>query len=198
MCCKLSASRARGPCVVLSPALSDAHAAAAGAESRVNVPRVRLTCSRARTESRPIEACGGKRAARAGTHQLLLRPRRWRAERRPLSPCERRERRRRLRAASERFAASLQQHAAEPVCQCAAARRRRAPSAPPPTLRTPPPRPQTETPRAQRAKQILAPTHARGIVPRVRTSIHKFECCSPGDPEIPGVFGIYVISRTCR
>ena len=123
----LSASRARGPCVVLSPALSDAHAAAAGAESRVNVPRVRLTCSRARTESRPIEACGGKRAARAGTHQLLLRPRRWRAERRPLSPCERRERRRRLRAASERFAASLQQHAAEPVCQCAAARRRRAP-----------------------------------------------------------------------
>ena len=129
MCCKrsLSASRARGPCVVLSPALSDAHAAAAGAESRVNVPRVRLTCSRARTESRPIEACGGKRAARAGTHQLLLRPRRWRAERRPLSPCERRERRRRLRAASERFAASLQQHAAEPVCQCAAARRRRAP-----------------------------------------------------------------------
>ena len=119
VCAASSASRVRAPCVVLSPALGDAHAAAAGAEPRANVPRVRLTCSRARTESRPIEACSGKRAAHAGAHQLLLRPRRWRAERRPLSPRERLERRRRLRAVSERFAAtSLQQHAAEPVCRC--------------------------------------------------------------------------------
>ena len=75
VCAASSASRVRAPCVVLSPSLSVAHAAAAGAEPRANVPRVRLTCSRARTESRPIEACSGKRAAYAGAHQLLLRPR---------------------------------------------------------------------------------------------------------------------------
>ena len=51
--------------------------------------------------------------------------------------------------------------------------------------------------RARSARSKFWHPHTHGGSRRVRTSIHKFECCSPGDPEIPGVFGIYIISRSC-
>ena len=57
--------------------------------------------------------------------------------------------------------------------------------------------PASETSLRRKHRKFWHP-HTHGGSRRVRTSIHKFECCSPGDPEIPGVFGIYIISLTCR